>query len=217
MNPIPDLMRPLLALDTSTPAASAALLYQGEVNALFHQGHAKHTEVLLPMVDELLSAASLTVQALGGIIISAGPGAFTGLRVGASMAAGLAVAYDTPIGCLSSLALLAAAVPQGRVLALMDARMQQHYAGFYYKSAQGLQALADDGLFAGEALPADWIAQAEQVVASGECYCMQRLSHVQVQAAVPQARDAFAALNMVRWQSPLQAIDLQYLRNDITS
>lgn len=217
MNPIPDLTQPLLALDTSTPAASAALRYQGEISAAFHQGHAKHTEVLLPMIDELLSAADLTMRDIAGIIISAGPGAFTGLRVGASMAAGLAAAYQTPIACLSSLALLAASAPQGKILALMDARMRQHYAGFYERSEQGLQALAVDGLYTAETLPTEWIDEATHVIAAGELYCAERLRHFAVQNTIPEARYAFSALNLARWQSPLQAIDLQYLRNEITS
>lgn len=219
MNP-PDLSRPLLAIDTSTPAASAALRCQGRISAEFHQGHAKHTEVLLPMIDRLLKAAELSIADLGGIIISAGPGAFTGLRVGASMAAGLAAAYQTPLGCLSSLALLAASTPiadDGKVLALMDARMRQHYAALYEYRSGLWQCAAEEGLFTAEQLPADDLQAADRVIVSGECYVAEKIAHLPMQQATPQARDAFAVLNLCRWQSPLEAIDLHYLRNEITS
>lgn len=219
MNHHPDLSRPLLAIDTSTPAASAALRCQGIITAECHQGHAKHTEVLLPMIDRLLQAAGLNIADLGGIIISAGPGAFTGLRVGASMAAGLAAAYDTPLGCLSSLALLAAAAApteDSTVLALMDARMRQHYAALYEYRGGSWQLAAEEGLFFAQDLPSPWLEAADNVMVSGDNYVADKIAHLPQQQAVPQARDAFSALNLCRWQSPQQAIDLQYLRNEIT-
>ncbi|SUO95397.1 tRNA (adenosine(37)-N6)-threonylcarbamoyltransferase complex dimerization subunit type 1 TsaB [Suttonella ornithocola] len=210
----PDFSCPLLAIDTSTPACSVALRADERIFSRFHQGHGKHTDVILPMIDELFQASGYTLQSLAGIILSAGPGAFTGLRVGASVAAGLAAAFNTPIGCLSSLALLAAgSEKEGAVLALLDARMQQCYAGLYQSVNSGFQCLQKDRLVMPQQL-SDW--QVSNVVGPGAIYFPQ-WAHLESVQSIPDAKNAFKALNLVRWQSASQPIEIDYLRNDVTS
>lgn len=206
MNPT-DALKTLLALDTSTAAASAALLHRGAVFSRFHAGHAKHTEALLPMIDELFIEAGIEARCLEGIIISAGPGAFTGLRVGASIAGGLAAAHGTPIACISSLALLAG----GRelpVLAVLDARMGQVYGGLY---CSGECLLPDRLCTAAElAAAADAVGRDYIIIGPGAAYFASGDKD-----ALPNAADAFHAVRHLTFQDALAPIAINYLRDNI--
>lgn len=204
----------LLAIDTATPACSAAFCRQGDIRQEMTLEARRHTEVLLPMCDAVLAGARPE-----GIILSAGPGAFTGLRVGASIALGLASAWGIPILPVSSLALLAASAVQGEdatVLALLDARMEAVYAGLYRVRQGRVEALAPDRLCAPDALPADWYAQAGVAAGSGLVYPAVKHGGTCLPDALPQARYAFLLRDSGRWQAPDEALELFYLRNDVT-
>jgi len=125
----------LLALETATEACSAALWVDGRVLARYVHAPRLQTELLLPMVDELLAEAGISLQALDAIAYSRGPGAFTGVRIAAAMAQGLAFGVGLPVLPLSSLQTLAQGAYRqfgaGRVLALFDARMDEVYVGAY--------------------------------------------------------------------------------------
>ena len=122
----------------------------------------KHSELLLPMVNDLLGAARLRVNDLDGIAFGAGPGSFTGLRIGCGVAQGLAFAADCPVVPVGSLEALAEASGGQRVLVCTDARMGQIYHGAFEWSDQMWQAtlapsLCDPGQL--PALPGDsWLA-----------------------------------------------------------
>ena len=121
----------LLALDTSTEYCSVAIL-RDEV--LTHRdAHAvqRHSELILPMVEECLRASGLTLAQLDGIAFGAGPGSFTGLRIACGVAQGIAFGAGlrvVPVGTLMALAEEAAAA---RVLACLDARMGELYHAAY--------------------------------------------------------------------------------------
>lgn len=128
-------MMTLLAIDTSTERATVALAVG---DAVFHdEKHSvrEHAMCLLPMVEGLLTAASLSLNQLDGIVFGCGPGSFTGLRITCSIAKALAYAHDLPLYPVSSLAAIANEVyytatdlqPDGHVFAMLDARMQQVY------------------------------------------------------------------------------------------
>lgn len=130
----------LLALDTSTEFCSAALL-RGELlsvrGEVIGRGHA---ERILPMVDELLNEAGLTPAELQGVAFGRGPGAFTGLRIAAGVAQGLAYAAGCRVAAISSLAAVAWQVrarPGERVLACNDARMGEVYWAVFEVDAHG--------------------------------------------------------------------------------
>ncbi|MDO5090531.1 MAG: tRNA (adenosine(37)-N6)-threonylcarbamoyltransferase complex dimerization subunit type 1 TsaB [Cardiobacteriaceae bacterium] len=208
----------LLAIDTATPACSVALKQGGKVIHETVLEARKHTEVLLPMCDRLLTQSGAKVE---GIILSAGPGAFTGLRVGASVALGLATAWNAPILPISSLALLAASAANddaATVLALLDARMHAVYAGLYRVDASGVATLAPDRLCAPDAIPADWYTQADIIAGSGLVYAQSAFAQVPraMPDMLPDARHAFLPMHHAVWQSACEPLDLFYLRNDIT-
>ena len=133
----------ILAIDTATESCSAALWIDGVVSARekrLERGHAAH---ILLMVDELLREAATTLGALGAVGFGRGPGAFTGVRLAASVAQGFAFGAGLPVVPVSDLRALAqralAAQPEAvRVLACTDARMHEVYWACFARDADGL-------------------------------------------------------------------------------
>ncbi len=125
----------LLAIDASTEACSVALKYKHETFERFEVQPRQHTNLLLPMVDELLAKCGLSLHQLDGIAFTAGPGSFTGLRVTTSAVQGLAYAADLPIVPVSTLETIAQGISSQfetwPILVAIDARMQQIYLGGY--------------------------------------------------------------------------------------
>ena len=213
---LPNKHSTLLALDTSSPACSVALLNGGNTLQAYELEAQKHTREILPLVDKLLQKGGVGKADIEGIIISAGPGAFTGLRVGAAVAMGLAAAWNVPLLPVSSLALLAATVRRHsgstKILAAMDARMGEVYAGLYDNGV----CIGEDRVCAPEALPAEWFDGA-LVAGAGTVYA-ERFPPGATLAEdhyMPEAIDAFSLLESADWQPPLQGIELHYLRNDV--
>ena len=87
----------LLALDTATEACSAALLYQNEITYTEELAQRSHTKRILPMIDELLQQSGIGLTQVDALVFGHGPGSFTGVRVGAGIAQGLAFGADLPL------------------------------------------------------------------------------------------------------------------------
>lgn len=121
----------LLALDTSTEACSVALLYKGEKTVLDELAQRTHTQRILPMVDQILSQSGISLKRVDGLVFGRGPGSFTGVRVGAGIAQGLALGADLPVIPISNLAAMAQAAYEQlrveKVLSAIDARMNEVY------------------------------------------------------------------------------------------
>jgi tRNA threonylcarbamoyladenosine biosynthesis protein TsaB len=123
----------LLALETASERASVALLRAGEPVALRALPAGRPaSEALLPAVLALLEEHGLAPAALGGVAVSIGPGSFTGLRVAAATAKGLAYGAPAGVAAVPTLAALAAKgtalAPAPRVVATLDARRGELYA-----------------------------------------------------------------------------------------
>jgi tRNA threonylcarbamoyladenosine biosynthesis protein TsaB len=127
--------RPLLAIETSVPTARVALLgADGAVLAQAEKTAARHSSNLLKLCDEALGGAGLKIGDLAAIACGAGPGSFTGLRVGLAVAKGLALPTAVPLVLISSLEALAQdlAGPSGALLVpCIDAGKEQVYARFF--------------------------------------------------------------------------------------
>lgn len=120
----------ILALETAAKAVSAAMTEDGKVLASAYQDTGlTHSRTLMPLVELLFRNTGLTAGDLDAVAVSAGPGSFTGVRIGVSAAKGLAWAADKPCAAVSTLAALARNVSflDGLVVCAMDARRQQVY------------------------------------------------------------------------------------------
>jgi tRNA threonylcarbamoyl adenosine modification protein YeaZ len=109
----------LLAFDTATDVATAALVDDGRV---LGEGIAE-PRALLAAVDELLREASVEPAELGALVAGTGPGSFTSTRIGLSLARGLALALDLSVAGVSTLDALASAAPDA--LPVIDARRRE--------------------------------------------------------------------------------------------
>ncbi len=180
----------LLVLDTSTEWCSAALWLDGQIQARRVLAEQRHSSLLLPMVDELLREAGLTLHQLDGIGYGAGPGSFTGLRIVCAVTQGLAFGADLPVVGVSTLESIAeqtgaaqvlrqdrlegerlAAHPL-RVLTVLDARMAEVYWAAYRCDGAGWQVVSEPQLAlpGSVAVPAggDWVGAGNGFSALGE-------------------------------------------------
>lgn len=121
----------LLALDTSTEACSVALLHNGEKTYLNELAQRTHTKRILPMIDELLANSGIRLNQVDALAFGRGPGSFTGVRVGAGIAQGLAFGANLPVIPISNLTAMAQAAFElyqvENVVAAIDARMNEVY------------------------------------------------------------------------------------------
>jgi len=97
----------ILALETSTEFCSVALYLDDKILTQEILAERRHSEIVLPMVQEILADAELTLAQLDGIAFGAGPGSFTGLRIACGVAQGLAFATNLPIVGVSTLEAIA--------------------------------------------------------------------------------------------------------------
>jgi tRNA threonylcarbamoyladenosine biosynthesis protein TsaB len=130
----------LLAIETATEACSVALLHGDMLIDRSELAPRRHAELVLPMAESLLSEAGINRKQLDAIAVGQGPGAFTGVRLAISVAQGLALALAIPVVPVSSLAALAMQAPQNgaAVLAAIDARREEIYAGTFQFNPDGL-------------------------------------------------------------------------------
>ncbi|MBS0439146.1 MAG: tRNA (adenosine(37)-N6)-threonylcarbamoyltransferase complex dimerization subunit type 1 TsaB [Proteobacteria bacterium] len=217
----------LLAIETATESCSAALSVDGHIIERSEIAPRRHAELILPMIESLLAEAGIARTQLDGIAVGRGPGAFTGVRLAIAVSQGLALALDIPVVPVSSLAALAqdAPVSEASILAVIDARMGEVYAGAFRRGADGLaEAIGEESIGKADALSlpqsiqwsivgTGWDAYrdaltsrmpAPPVFADGACY-------PQARAVAALAAPQFAA---GRGVAPEQALPV-YLRDKV--
>lgn len=130
----------ILALDSSGLVASVAVMEDDILTAEYNIQHKKtHSQTLLPMMDEIRKMINLDVASLDAVALAAGPGSFTGLRIGSATAKGLGLALDIPLVEVPTLEGLAYNIYGFRdyVCPMMDARRGQVYTGIYRFEKEG--------------------------------------------------------------------------------
>lgn len=214
----------LLALDTSTENCSLALWLDGQVLSRQMLAGQRHSELILPMLDELLAESDVSLRHLDGIAFGEGPGSFTGLRIGCGVAQGLALGADLPVAGISTLMALAEASGEERVLACLDARIGEIYIAAYERENENWTTRFDPALCLAKDAPelpgAGWIGLGSGFSAYPEA--LQARYAVQVQrtdgSVYPQA-SAMAALAARRFARGL-GVDAAlaapvYIRNKV--
>ncbi|MES2152876.1 MAG: tRNA (adenosine(37)-N6)-threonylcarbamoyltransferase complex dimerization subunit type 1 TsaB [Pseudomonadota bacterium] len=125
----------ILAIETSSELASCALINGGAVLVRESSGVRTHSQAILPMVQELLAEARITLGQCDAIAFGAGPGSFTGVRTACGIAQGLAFGAQLPVLPLVTLAMMALACHQHSgatdIVSVLDARMGEVYWAQY--------------------------------------------------------------------------------------
>jgi tRNA threonylcarbamoyladenosine biosynthesis protein TsaB len=125
----------ILALDTSTQACTVALQTEAGISEIFKIVPRRHNQELLPMIEEVLEAGSMSLKCLDCIAFGCGPGSFTGLRITVGVVQGLAFGANLPVVPVSTLACMAQgrfrATGEKRCLVAMQARQEEVYWGAY--------------------------------------------------------------------------------------
>ena len=214
----------LLAIETSSEACSAALSHDGELLTRAEHAPRQHARLILPMIDALLAAAGISMRQLDAYAYGHGPGAFTGVRIGAGLAMGLADGSAKPlfgVSCLQALALQAQRQSdiETAVLACTDARMGEVYWGWFAEGAdqpgrEGVcqpQGLAQESLTP-RALIGDGAARYAELQPLAQAAQWQDLT------AMPLAED-IARLALLRWQAGERPVPVSqqpvYLRDRV--
>jgi tRNA threonylcarbamoyladenosine biosynthesis protein TsaB len=139
----------ILAIDTATEGCSVALLHDETVIERFAITPRGHADRVLDMVRDVLAEGQLSLAQLDAIAFDRGPGSFTGVRIGCSVAQGFGFAVDLPLVGVSSLQALAAVALRehahaNHVCAMIDARMNEIYAGCYVREERVPQLLGEE-------------------------------------------------------------------------
>lgn len=139
-------MPTILAIETSSERASAALLHGDQLIERDTLGVQTHSQSILPMVQSLMTQAGITLAQCDAIAFGAGPGSFTGVRTACGLAQGLAFGLDLPVLAIVTLQAMAQACREAsgasNVLAVLDARMGEVYWAQYRYTDQWLTVTA---------------------------------------------------------------------------
>ena len=148
----------ILAFESSAKACSCALLRDGQLLAEYFQNSGQtHSRTLMKMAEDMLRNCDLTSGDVDAVGVAAGPGSFTGVRIGVSCAKGFAWAGELPCYGVSTLEAMAqgAACFEGTVCAVMDARRQQVYNALFRAGAGALTRICADRAISIEELSED--------------------------------------------------------------
>lgn len=136
----------ILAIDSSGIVASAAVVEDDNLLGEYTIHHKKtHSQTLLPMIDQVVRMLELDLHTIDAIAVAAGPGSFTGLRIGSATAKGLGLALDKPLIPIPTVEGLAYNLAGSSVYVcpLMDARRSQVYTGLYRFEGYRMQAVIE--------------------------------------------------------------------------
>lgn len=211
----------LLAMESSATACSAALCEDETLIAQSFQNNGlTHSRTLLPMVSSLLETCGTTLHEVDLIAVAAGPGSFTGLRIGVAAAKGLAWTEDKPCAACSTLESMAwnLAHTGMEICAVMDARRNQVYNARFLGTGDGLTRLCPDRAIALADLAAELKKSGNPQILVGDganlCYTTLKEQGLDVRLAPPHLRYQSAwgvarcALDLARAQQLTSAAGL---------
>ena len=137
----------ILAFETSAKAASVALMKEGKLLGESYQNTGlTHSQTLMVMAQDLLKTCGYTPQQVEAVAVAAGPGSFTGIRIGVAAAKGFAWGSEIPCYGVSTLEAMALSlgIYDGYVLPVMDARRNQVYNALFLAEGGKLTRMCED-------------------------------------------------------------------------
>ncbi len=176
-------MERTLYIDTSFRYLTVGVTIDGEFSVRTHyEAWQQQSEKTVPEIVAALAMSGLAAKDLTRIVVAIGPGSYTGVRIGLTLAKVLAHALDLPLIPLSTLQILAG--PKGRRVAILDARSNRAYVGFYQDGV----AVQEDCIMPLPELQ-QWLKEHPDVVVVGDSSLVQhpsieidRLGHMQALA-----------------------------------
>lgn len=210
-----DLSAPLLAIDTSTAFLSVALqTVAGEQYLTHFEAGNRQAEYLLPEIGKLFQAASITAADLAAVVVAQGPGAFTGLRIGAGVAQGLAAPFATPLIAVPCLDAVAYQMQAECVLAATDARMGEVFYAWF--DTVGHRRLGPYQVGQAAAIVAPPVEGGGAVVGVGNAFALDEPPPFAGYPSMPTAADYLALAVSGRYPAVAAAdISLLYVRDKI--
>ncbi len=180
----------ILGIDTTAKTATVALCENGELVAEISSSTSSHSTVILPMIENILGYTGLTVDDIDLYAVSAGPGSFTGVRIGVATVKGLAFKNETPCIGVSSLEALAASFCgiDGIVVPVIDARRDTVYTALFRTKTDGsISRLTEDAQMSIEELFEALLKYNETVYFTGDAYDkIKKLENCPNSASTPE-------------------------------
>ena len=213
----------ILALESSAKPASVAVVSNGVLlGQYFQNSKLTHSKTLLPMAEALLNNLDITISDVGLIAVSRGPGSFTGVRIGVSVAKGLAWGAEIPVCGVSTLEAMAYQTPEHGVIIcpVMDARRNQVYNALFEQRDGKPFRLCDDRAVSLEYLSAGLkeynvpcLLVGDGAEISYEFLCADGIS-CRIAPDLMRFQTAYGVALAAMIAKPIQAIDLEpsYLR-----
>ncbi|RUO64971.1 tRNA threonylcarbamoyladenosine biosynthesis protein TsaB [Pseudidiomarina planktonica] len=223
-------MTNLLAIDTATENCSVALQVGSKIYSRATESPREHSQRLLGFVDEVIAEAGIKLHDIQGIVVGNGPGSFTGVRIGVSVAQGLAFSLQCPVVGVNSLAALAhqaiRKLSVERVVAAIDARMGEIYLAAYEQVDGQLHTTLEPMVGKPES---QWLAQqlgeytpavsvGTGVVTYREAFASCTDTAHAEEVLLPLAEDMLAIASSKFFENAVAAADLEplYVRNEVT-
>ena len=167
----------ILAIDTTASPVSAAVLRDGSLcGEFFLNVKTTHSQTLMPVVSSLLKNAGTEIEDIDVFAVNAGPGSFTGVRIGVASVKGMTLPLGKPCACVSTLESMAYnfSDTDSIICAVMDARCSQVYNALFEKKNGVIKRLSDDRALSIEDLAEDLKQYSNKLVLVGDgaelCY-----------------------------------------------
>lgn len=180
----------ILALESSAVACSACVTEDEFLIAQSYENSGlTHSVTLLPMTEEMLKNCGLTLKDIDVIAVAAGPGSFTGLRIGVSAAKGLGWALDKPCAKVSTLEAMAWGLVSvgGELCPVMDARRSQVYNARFHSDGIDITRLTPDRAIGLEELEEELKKEEKEqiLVGDGALMCYNRFAAIGLKVRLP--------------------------------
>ncbi|TCS39218.1 tRNA threonylcarbamoyladenosine biosynthesis protein TsaB [Paucimonas lemoignei] len=217
-------MSTILAIETSTELASAALLLEDRLYVRDTDGVKTHSDAVLPMVQQLLAEAGIRLEQCDALAFGSGPGSFTGVRTAAGVVQGLAFGSGRPVIPVVTLLAMAEACREqtgaNDIVPILDARMGEVYWAQYRFGPDGWREVSAPALAqpVGVAPKGEVLACGNGLQAYAEAFAGASFAAAGLPAVMPHARHIarLARLAFARGETlPAQEAQPLYLRNKV--